>query len=251
MITPNSRRVSWHWRNEQQDAPAVERAVPQRMTGRHDCARQVQEACEAFLADDLAPALRNHGLSIDLHGHAVLKRLAGIGRPSQSLTAAEAIVSALPRESWGRLFADCIVAEWKARSYPSWIRDQQSIRARSVEVDKALNVTARFLGLAKGSTEPSNPANEALATLRSAVRQRQRLADEHLKLYSRKTTREAARAVGVGWIRATLESLGRRYGCKPEPRHVAAIATAALNMDDVTENAARKAPRFTDRLQEL
>jgi hypothetical protein len=219
--------------------------------GRHDASRQVREAGEAFPAGDLPAALRNHGRSVDAHARAVLKRLAESGCPSQALTAAEAIVSTLPREGWDRLFADCIVAEWKARNHGQWIRDQQGVLDRAVEADKALDLAARFLRLPKGAADSPDPDDEALWTLRRSVEMRRCLADEHLKLYSRKTTPEACRAVGVGWILETLEALGRRYGCKTEPRPVAAIATAALNMGDVTEDAARKAPRFMERLDSL
>ena len=216
---------------------------------RHKAARRVRTAVDLFLANnpnDL-PALYHHNHQIDAHAQNVLARLGGLGCNSDRITAAEAIVHAIPEAAWGAFFADCIIAEWKARSHKQWISDAQSTADRSIEADKAIDLVARFLGSPR-----HDPIDEALGLLRDQITTKRRSATEHLELYSRKTTAEAARALGAGWIRETMERIARRYGSPPpEPRHVAAIAGATLALGHVTPEAARKAPSFAGRLRAL
>jgi hypothetical protein len=224
---------------------------------RHESAQQVSAAVTAFIA--------LHAHDLDEHGIAVLKRLSESGRNSDRLTAAEAIVASLPGESWNTLFADCILAERRARNHPSWISDAQSVLDRSEDAQKALSLIVRFLERPwppkRISRDPDivemqlrlarDPVHDALDTLRYAIAMKQRLASEHLQLYSRKTTRDGARAAGIGWIHESLIRECHRVGRQPAPRCLAAIATAALNMGEVTGDAARKAPVPSDRLNAL
>jgi hypothetical protein len=217
---------------------------------RHEASCRVRDATAAFLAGDLHYAL--HGHEIDDHAKAVLERLSESGRNSDRVTAAEAIIAALPREGWETLFADCIVGEWRARSHPTWISDAQAIiKDRHPEAQKAIKILANFLRPPRGAGFGHDPVSDALDVLHSAVTSKKRLASDHLRLFSRKTTPEAARAEGIGWIRESLIRGSRRAGCEAKPRHLAAIATVALNMGEITEDAARKASMPTERLDAL
>jgi hypothetical protein len=106
----------------------------QRVRTRHAASRLVREAAAAFLVGDPHYAL--HGHEIDDHAKAVLDRIGESGRTSDRVTAAEAIVAALPRESWAALFADCIVAEWRARSHQAWVSHAQVVMDRHPEAQK-------------------------------------------------------------------------------------------------------------------
>ena len=223
---------------------------------KRETARRVRAAADVFLADDPDrwPALRNHGHQIDAHARAVLARLASTGRASDRLTAAQAIVEAVPDAGWAALFADCIIAEWKARSHKAWISDARHRMQRADEAEKSLRSLTRRLGWTSRPIDDltPDPVGAALAELRSELDGRRRLSGDHLRLYSRKVTPEAARALGAGWIRDTMECIARRYNrASPEPRHVAAIATATLALGDVSPEAARKAPNFRDRFNAL
>lgn len=217
-------------------------------SGRHQAAQQIKAAVREFLEGEPTAALRNHKHAIDDPARKALARLSTIGRNSDRMTAAEAIVETLPPEAWPSLFADCVIAEWRARSHPGWNNDARSILERADEADKALAAVARFLCKTEVVGDPSDPAGEALGILHTSIDMRRRLAGDHQQLYSRNKTPEAARAHGVGWIRDTLESICRRYGATCDPRHVAIIATAALGMGDVTVNMVDKAPSLPERL---
>ena len=216
---------------------------------RHEAARRVKASVDTFLAGDpdRTPALFNHNHRLDDHGRGVLTRLASVGLNSDRITAAQAIALAVPEAAWAALFADCIIAEWKTRSHKEWISNSQTVSDRSLEADDALKQIERFLGSSRGDS-----IEDAIALLRTHISIKRQLASEHLELYSRKTTNEASRAVGVGWIRDTLESIARQHGCPvPDPQHVAVVATVALGRGDVTPDAARKAPSFKKRLLAL
>jgi hypothetical protein len=216
---------------------------------RREASHRVGDATAAFLIGDPHYALHGHG--IDDHAKAVLGRLSELGRNSDSVTAAEAIVAALPQGGWETLFADCIVAEWRARSHRAWISNAKVALERHPEAQRAIKILERFLNPPRGAGFGHDPVSDALDELHGAVSSKKRLASDLLQLFSRKTTPEAARAVGVGWIRESLIKGSRRAGSGAKPRHLAAIATAALNMGEITEDAARKASMPTERLDAL
>jgi hypothetical protein len=237
---------------------------------RHEAAEQVREAVTAFVdrfhAGEQHFAL--HGHHLDTNAIAVLQRLSESGRNSDQLTAAEAIVAALPREGWDILFADCVLAELRARNHKAWMGTARMVLDRYPQAEKALDLAERFLGRPwpperrpkPRSRDPNvvelrrlarGPVDDALDLLRSAEAMKRRLASEHLQLFSRKTTPDGARAEGIGWVRESLIQGCRRAGREPKPRYLAAIATAALDMGEITEDAARKAPMPTERLDDL
>ena len=230
-------------------SPSSAEAATKEKPTRGQASRLVKEAMASFSAG--APHLALHGHEIDQHADKVLARLGSLGRTSDAITAAEAIVSTVPRESWPTLFADCIVAEFRARRHEDRIKDAQLVQDRSAGAKKAIATLALFLRLPRYSAPVTDdPVREALDLLRSAVAMEQRLAGDQLKMLSRKKTAEAARAHGTGWIKESLVGLARAAE-NTEPRHIAVIATAALGMGDVTPDAARKASGPRARLDRL
>jgi hypothetical protein len=207
----------------------------------------VKAAVEAFRQHH--PHLKMHLIDeLDKHAEEVLSRLSGLGRNSDSLIAAEAILEGVPRESWDWLFADCIVAEYQARKHEVWAKDARSRLERSFEAEKALGIVRQFLNipLPPHAEDAEDPVVDAHEMLGRAIELERSAHRHYLKTVSRKTTPDAALSHGIGWIRESVSALCARAGRSAEPRYVAAIASAALG-NEITSDAARKAKGPRDR----
>ena len=111
------------------------------------------------------PALRNHNHAMDDHGRAALERLSASGRNSDRITAAEAIVSVLPPDAWPSLFADCVIAEWRARNHKTWNEDATDRPGAGGRSRRGVTaIVARFLRKTEAVGDPSDPVGEALGT---------------------------------------------------------------------------------------
>jgi hypothetical protein len=228
------------------------------MSQRRNAVERIKCAALTFLASGNHPGL--HGHKIDDHAKQVLGRLYAPGRNSDRLIAAEAIIAAVPEAGWHSLFADCIYAELRARNHESWLQNAQSTNSGAKSALQEYGKVWRFLGYPNSKnpdfakvleSKRGDPVLEALQIIHGAIAAKARLADEHSRLVSRKKTPEAARAEGAGWIRESIEKICGRLSGFPEPRFIAVIASAALNMGEMTPDAVRKAPKFTERLNQL
>jgi hypothetical protein len=217
---------------------------------RHEASRRLKVAIDKFLQRHTHVGVTRH--PIDEHARAVLARLSDLGRPSDRLTAAEAIVRGVPQDGWEWLFADAILAEHRARSHAEGVARAQMVKDGAAEAKECLDRLERFLAAAYPSLpDYPDPVPDAVDTLRMALSNNERLASDHLKTSSRKTDGAAARAQGVGFIRESVERSCELAGVSASPAAIAAIATAALGMGEVTADAARKADTPRDRLRHL
>jgi hypothetical protein len=217
---------------------------------RHEASRRVRAAIDEFLQRHTQVGAAAH--PIDERARAVLDRLAALGLPSDRLTAAEAIVQGVPPDGWEWLFADCVVAEHRARTHAEGVAKAQMVLQGASEAGESIDRLKRFFKAAYRSPAGcSDPVDDALATLRAALDANRRLASDHLELSSRKVTSAAARAEGIGWIRESIQR-SCELACVPaSPAVIAAICTAALGMGEVTPDAARKAETMRNRLWQL
>ncbi len=231
--------------------------MSRKSTSRQQATKRVKEAVEHFIAKGTHPGL--HDNVLDELACKALGRLCHVARNSDRITAAEAIVLAIPETKWGWVFADCVIAEKRARNHKSWIGLARAIKETTPDIKKAFREVARYLdpsyvdsrNSAAGFVSVDQATTEALDIIRQSINAKHRLAMDHLNLVSRKTIRSAARMEGTAWILDSLTAISQRGGGSAEPQYVAAIATAVLDMGEVTIDAARKAKSFKSRLSNI
>jgi hypothetical protein len=210
---------------------------------RNEAVRQLREAVAKFKSEVTPEHLRGHRL--DEHAQGVLDRLskAGCGHPWP----AEAIIEAVPCERLPWFFADCIYAERLARTHASTVSDAQGIVSRSEDADKALNQIMQFLGRPLRSDSKTvalvyDPEGDAISFIRQMIESKRRGAEITIERSSRKKIEAAGRAAGIGFIADSLAD-------ECTPLRLAAIANAVFETDEITPDAARKAPSYVQRVR--
>lgn len=143
--------------------------------------------------------------------------------------------------------ADCIRAELEARTHKQVVKCAQKKIAEAPKKISEFWRIAGFLGRGPSLTpdpldlrvpiDSRDALDEALQLIRVSIENEQRDSERILKEHSRKTTDEAARASGIGWIADSM----RKLTGKPRIELVADLATVVLNSEDITAAAVRKA----------
>jgi len=145
----------------------------------------------------------------------------------------------LPPERWRLLIQDCIYAERAMREHKSVV---EAMRRRTAATEKAMAALKTVGDFMRGC---GDPVPGALETVRTELENARLDAERTLRQHSRKTDAVAARSAGVGWLKASVRELSG----KPHLARVMDLAIAVLNLDQLTEDAVRKAVTPSERLR--